>query len=171
MHRTMSRRISLLLIACLFLEISTFAGDSGITRTVIYDGKATQVARDAESSNDLWITSADLKRATGFVIKSQGVCRDELCFPLPKNRKASFVKKQGSTQWFNLSEFARLIGQPIASDHKNDVWCFGPRAAEQNGYITSLEAPDFTLPDMNGGQHSLKDFRGKKVLLTTWASW
>jgi len=171
MHRTTSRRISLLLIACLFLEISTFAGDSGITRTVIYDGKATQVSINAESSNDLWITSADLKRATGFVIKPQGVCRDELCFPLPKSRKASFVKKQGSAQWFNLSEFARLIGQPIASDHKNDVWCFGPRAAEQNGYITSLEAPDFTLPDMNGRQHSLKDFRGKKVLLITWASW
>ena len=32
-------------------------------------------------------------------------------------------------------------------------------------------APNFTLPDLNGRVHSLADFRGKKVLLVTWASW
>jgi peroxiredoxin len=37
--------------------------------------------------------------------------------------------------------------------------------------LSSLAAPDFTLPDMNGKLHSLSDFRGKKVLLLTWASW
>ena len=36
---------------------------------------------------------------------------------------------------------------------------------------SSLEAPNFTLPDMNGRAHSLADYRGKKVLLITWASW
>ncbi|PYS58122.1 MAG: hypothetical protein DMF74_24460, partial [Acidobacteria bacterium] len=30
---------------------------------------------------------------------------------------------------------------------------------------------NFTLPDLNGKLHSLADFRGKKVLLVTWASW
>jgi len=37
--------------------------------------------------------------------------------------------------------------------------------------LSSLKAPDFTLPDMNGKARSLSDFRGKKVLLLTWASW
>ena len=32
-------------------------------------------------------------------------------------------------------------------------------------------APNFTLPDLNGKPHTLADFRGKKVLLVTWASW
>ena len=105
------------------------------------------------------------------MIKPQGVCRDELCFPLPKNRKAEFVTKKGATTWFNLSEFARLIKQPVVTDANNGVWFFGPRQQEQNGYLASLEAPDFTLPDLNGKLHSLKDFRGKKVLLVTWASW
>ena len=41
----------------------------------------------------------------------------------------------------------------------------------QKGYLTTLEAPDFRLPDMNGKLHALSDFRGKKVLLLTWASW
>jgi hypothetical protein len=105
------------------------------------------------------------------VIKPQGVCRDELCFPLPKNRKAEFVSKKGTTTWFNLSAFAKLIRQPVVVDQKNGVWYFGARDAEQNSYLASLEAPNFTLPDLNGKLHSLADFRGQKVLLVTWASW
>ena len=141
------------------------------TRVVIYDGVANEVSAAAATSGDLWITTGDLSRATRFVIKPQGVCRDELCFPLPKNRKTEFVSKKGATTWFNLSAFARLIKQPIVVDQKNGVWYFGTRASEQNGYPASLEAPNFTLPDLSGKLHSLTDFRGKKVLLVTWASW
>lgn len=32
-------------------------------------------------------------------------------------------------------------------------------------------APDFTLPDINGNEVSLSDYKGKTVLLTFWASW
>jgi hypothetical protein len=90
---------------------------------------------------------------------------------LPKARKAEFITKRGSVTWFNLSEFARLIKQPFAFDQKNGVWYFGARTGEQNGYLASLEAPNFTLPDLKGKMHSLADLRGKKVLLVTWASW
>jgi len=148
------------------------------TRMIIYDGVATAVTAATDEgtalsgpSSDLWITTSDLARATRFVIKPQGVCRDQLCFPLPKARKSAFMAKRGPLTWFNVSEFARLIKQPFASDQKNGVWYFGARTAEQNGYLASLEAPNFTLPDLNGKRHSLADFRGKKVLLVTWASW
>ncbi len=147
-----------------------YAADSNI-RVVIYDGTATEVTALPGPPNDLWITAGDLTRATHFVIKPQGVCRDQLCFPIPKTRKAEFTSKKGSVTWFNLSEFARLIKQPSAFDQKNGVWYFGARTEEQNGYIAALAAPDFTLPDLNGKLHSLADFRGKKVLLVTWASW
>jgi cytochrome c-type biogenesis protein len=43
--------------------------------------------------------------------------------------------------------------------------------SDQRQGLSSFDAPDFTLPDMNGNTHSLSDFRGKKVLLLTWASW
>jgi len=141
------------------------------SRIVIYDGVASEVSASPNSSNDLWITTNDLARATRFAIKPQGVCRDELCFPLPKNRIAEFVSKKDGTTWFNLTEFARLIKQSFVVDQKNSVWYFGAREAEQNSYLSSLEAPNFTLPDLNGKLHSLADFRGKKVLLVTWASW
>ncbi|SIT69067.1 redoxin domain-containing protein [Edaphobacillus lindanitolerans] len=32
-------------------------------------------------------------------------------------------------------------------------------------------APDFTLQKLDGGEMSLSDFRGKKVILNFWASW
>ena len=37
---------------------------------------------------------------------------------------------------------------------------------------TGAPAPDFQLPDLDGSKtHSLKDFKGKVVLLNFWASW
>jgi hypothetical protein len=66
--------------------------------------------------------------------------------------------------------FARLVHQPVAHDEALATWYFGLRSDQRQG-LSSREAPDFTLPDMNGKIHSLSDFRGKKVLLLTWASW
>jgi hypothetical protein len=156
----------LLCLMCLALASAAPAD----RRTVLYEGKATEV-QTLPNMADTWITMADLKLATGFVVKPQGICRDELCFPIPKNRRSNFVSKKRSTTWFNLSEFARLVKQPVASDEKNFVQCFGARADQQGAYLSSLEAPDFKLPDMQGRLHSLSDYRGKKVLLVTWASW
>jgi len=139
--------------------------------TIVYDDAATELASAREDAGQLWITTADLKRATRFEVKPQGVCRDELCFPIPKGRKADFLSKRDGVEWFNLSEFAKLVKQPSAHDDKNGVWYFGKREDERGTYLASLEAPNFTLPDMAGRTHSLSDFRGKKVLLITWASW
>ncbi len=145
-------------------------------RTIIFDGKPTELtsALDPQptgSSQDLWVTLADLTRATGFVLKPQGVCREELCFPIPTARKSEFLIKRNNIEWFNLSTFARLLHQPVAFDKTLATWYFGPRPEVQNNYLASFQAPNFTLPDMDGKPHSLSDFRGKKVLIVTWASW
>ncbi len=34
-----------------------------------------------------------------------------------------------------------------------------------------VEAPDFTLPEIGGGRISLKELRGKVILLNFFASW
>jgi hypothetical protein len=146
---------------------------SEVHPVVIYEGAVTELVAPSPfaQSTDLWVTLPDLTRATGFVLKPQGVCRNELCFPLPKNKKAEFLARRGKVTWFNLSAFARLVGQPVAHDEKLSTWYFGARPDAQNSYLSSLEAPNFTLPDMGGKMHSLADFRRKKVLLITWASW
>ena len=166
----MLRMVAWSMVAGLICVTAAYAADQA-RRVVIYDGVATQVASASDASPDLWVTMSDLKKATGFVVKPQGVCRDQLCFPLPKARKSEFVTRKGSVGWFNLSAFARLVKQPVAGDQANGVWYFGKRADERGSYLASLEAPNFTLPDLNGKMHSLSDYRGKKVLLITWASW
>ncbi|MBS1788985.1 MAG: hypothetical protein JST85_14740 [Acidobacteria bacterium] len=156
-------------LLCLF-SINVFAGK----RIVIFDDVATEIASPPATlatGEELWVTLADLTKATKFVLKPQGVCRDELCFPIPKARKAAFLSAQGNVTWFNLSEFTRLTKQPAAYDAANSVWYFGPRPEAQNQFVSSLIAPDFRLPDKTGKLRSLSEFRGKKVLLLTWASW
>src|SRR5262245_9612484 len=157
-------------IASLLTAATTFAAEPGHT-TVIYDGVATAVTASPTPSTGLWVTMKDLKLATGFVVKPQGVCRDQLCFPLPAKRKAEFISKRGADTWFNLTEFAKLVKQPVARDDKNGFWYFGKREDERGTYLASLKAPNLKLPDINGKMHSLADDRGKKVLLMTWASW
>ncbi|MBX9604973.1 MAG: redoxin domain-containing protein [Gammaproteobacteria bacterium] len=47
----------------------------------------------------------------------------------------------------------------------------GAAASDRGRALCTLEAPDFTLPDIDGNLHSLSDYRGKRVFLTTWSSW
>jgi hypothetical protein len=158
-------------ILSLFLLMACASARGEATRaTVIYEDQATEVAAADEDRGQLWITTVDLTRVTGFALKPQGVCRKELCFPLPRSREREFVRKRAGKTWFNLMAFARLVNQPVAHDQALATWYFGLRSDQRQG-LSSLEAPDFTLPDMNGKAHALSDFRGKKVLLLTWASW
>jgi hypothetical protein len=166
----MKWRISIGIFALFLLVTCVSARGEETHATIIYDDHATEITTVNDDAGQLWITTVDLKRATGFEVKPQGVCRNELCFPLPKSREHELVRRSVGKTWFDLVAFARLVQQPIAHDEVLATWYFGLRSDQRQG-LSSLEAPDFTLPDMNGKTHSLSDFRGKKVLLLTWASW
>jgi len=154
----------------LVLVASVGAAAKDTHATIVYDDVATEISSANEDSGQLWITTADLKQATRFEVKPQGVCRDVLCFPLPKSRQSEFLRKESGKPWFNLTAFAQLVHQPVAHDPGSSAWYFGLRSDQRQG-LSSLQAPDFTLPDISGKMHSLSDFHGKKVLLVTWASW
>ena len=152
------------------LMSAQFATAKEIRAIIVYDDVATEINPANEEPAQLWVTTADLTRATHFEVKPQGVCRAELCFPLPKARKQEFLRKSSNKEWFNLLAFADLVHQSVAHDEALATWYFGLRS-DQRQTLASLEAPDFTLPDMDGKLHSLRDFHGKKVFLVTWASW
>jgi hypothetical protein len=66
---------------------------------------------------------------------------------------------------------AETAGRPVAVDLAERAAYLGVSAAERAKALASLDAPDFTLPDLDGRRHSLSQYRGKKVLLVAYASW
>ena len=151
----------------LLLPLVSYAAET----TVVYDGTASKVTDQIPGEKDLWLTYPDLTRVSGFVRKPQGACLGELCVPIPKARQTAFERTDAKKKWFNLSELARTLGQPEVADSEHAIRLFGPRPERAMKVQETLEAPDFTLPDWKGKPRSLREFRGKKVLLITWASW
>jgi len=136
--------------------------------TIEYADKLSRVESAAPEHDNLWLSLDDLTRATGWEFKPEGLCEGDRCVPIPPGRNADFVRPGGS---FNLAAFARYLGQPVVHDDRHGVWFFGESAASRRDQLLSLEAPGFTLPDIDGKMHSLADYRGRKVLLLSWASW
>ena len=66
---------------------------------------------------------------------------------------------------------AEAEGRPVALDLDEGAAFVGVSARERARVLESLEAPDFTLPDLAGRVHRLSEQRGRKVLLVVYASW
>ena len=103
--------------------------------------------------------------ALGWELKPEGLCRGDTCIPLPD--RAPAINADG----IELSALADALGRPLAVDPDHAAATLGTSSGERREQFTSLEAPDFTLPDLSGAMHSLSDFRGKKILLIAYASW
>ncbi len=139
--------------------------------TVLSRGVATPIPQVITTDNDLWLKLPDLTASTGWELKPEGVCRDEVCIPISADESEKLLLENAGERWFNITKFARDLGQPCASDVQHRVWSFGPPPYEWQSRAVSAIAPNFTLPDFQGMPHSLSDYLGKKVLLATWASW
>jgi len=135
--------------------------------TMIYADKTTLVNRARIEGDNLWLSNADLTRATGWELKPQGACLGDRCVPIPAGGESQFIRPG----LFNLSAFARHLGVPFVHDKQHALWSFSDAPDEIGNRLRSLQAPDFTLPDLDANLHSLSDYRGKKVLLMSWASW
>ena len=70
-----------------------------------------------------------------------------------------------------LAKQAEASRRPVAIDLDERAAYLGVSAAERAKALSSLEAPDFTLPDLDGRLHTLSAYRGKKILLVAYASW
>jgi hypothetical protein len=66
---------------------------------------------------------------------------------------------------------AQAAGRPVAIDQDERAAYLGVAASERAAALASLQAPDFTLPDLDGRLHTLSAHRGTKVLLVAYASW
>lgn len=134
------------------------------TFTILSEGSEAQV--DASTAGGVLRASAEaVERALGWELREEGFCLGTVCYPLPPD--AELVTEDG----VDLAGLAALIDRPIALDEAEGAAYLGVAARERSQALELLDAPDFTLPNLDGEPHSLSDYRGKKVLLVAYASW
>jgi AhpC/TSA family len=139
-----------------------------MTTTILYgDGPAYRAPDAAAQGGTLWLSPRDLAASTGWHLRPEGLCRGDTCVPTPSG--SELVRDSPSA--VNVTALARAIGLPVVHDDAHRVWVFGETARARARALESLDAPDFELPDLDGRRHRLSDWRGRKVLLVSWASW
>jgi hypothetical protein len=131
----------------------------------LIEGGAFHALEAAVEGERVWIAPAGLEAATGWALKPEGLCREAVCVPV--RERAALESALG----VDLAAFAAALGRPLALDAAEGAAALGTAADERSAALASLEAPDFSLPDLSGRQHTLAEQRGKKVLLIAYASW
>jgi hypothetical protein len=134
------------------------------TFIIIDESSATDVDATIEGDR-VRLTPDTVERALGWALKPEGFCRDDVCVPVREGSHAVVDSK------VDLAGLADLLGRPLALDIDERAAAFGASPHERGAALATLEAPDFTLPDLDGRMHSLSAHRGKKVFLAVWASW
>lgn len=112
----------------------------------------------AITADDTWLDPA----AIGWELKPEGLCRGDVCLLVPDELR----RDDGTVDVVALWE---RLGRPVL--RAGATIFLGEDAATKPGTRTGDLAPDFTLRDLDGVEHSLSDQRGKKVLISSWAPW
>jgi hypothetical protein len=100
------------------------------------------------------ISTDEFHAGTGWEIKPQGACKGEVCVPLSGG--------------FSLTAAAERLGMALVHDAEHGLWALGPESLGGHALATA-EAPELTLPDLDGNLFALSSLRGQKVLLVAWA--
>lgn len=95
----------------------------------------------------------------GWELKPEGACKGDVCIPLVNPPAGDSV---------DVASIVGQMGLPVVADEKHGVWAIGPHAVASLTLVTA-EAPDLTLPDLDGNPFSLSSLRGQKVLLVAWS--
>ena len=106
-------------------------------------------------TDTLDIDAATFHAGTGWEIKPEGACKGEVCVPL------------GGAD-FDATATADKLGMAIVRDDERGMTAIGPESLGGRA-LTTAEAPDVVLHDLDGAAVRLSDFRGQKVVLVAWA--
>mgnify|MGYP000639615613 CR=1 FL=1 len=126
--------------------------------TILSEAGATVVQPALVGGDALWLTPSDLAAATGWTIRPEGLCRGDVCIPVPAGKRAEFVR-DGAV---NVSAFWRCMGAPVAVADAGDVWALGAPAATRAAQLESLEAAS----DLERIRLLFDDIERKEELIT-----
>ena len=133
--------------------------------------QATIISEDARTveatvDGDRLLLAPDaLTAAIGWALKPQGLCRDDVCVPV-RDRNTLLVDDR-----LDLAAVANALGRPAVVDTAAGMAAVALDPTGRRHALTALEAPAFTLDDLDGNPHSLDEWRGKKKLLFAFATW
>jgi hypothetical protein len=121
---------------------------------------------DANVDGDhLLIDTAALPDATGWELKPEGLCRENVCVPV-RDRASLFVGDQ-----LDVAAVAGALGRLVVVDPGAAIAAFALPAEGRHEALREHHAPAFTLADLDGVDHPLAEWRGTKKLLVAFASW
>jgi AhpC/TSA family len=150
----------------------TAAGNIAAEKTTaLFDGAVVNIENTLADPIDLWVSPEDLTRVTGLVLKPEGACVADICIPVKQDTDSNLFVKRLGKQWVNATALAAILGQSVVADRDANVWSFGQVPAVRASSYDQGVAPDFALNDREGNTVRLSDYRGKKVIIMTWASW
>jgi hypothetical protein len=132
--------------------------------TVINDSEHVDVEATMVGERFL-MSPVAFESLTGWTLKPEGLCRGDVCAPIFRTND---VLANGEV---DLVGAAPLIGLTAVADAARGIAATSASASERAASMTSLQAPDFTLDDLDGRPVSLHDFERRKVLLLAWSSW
>ncbi|HEX5613651.1 MAG TPA: hypothetical protein VFZ83_00715 [Acidimicrobiia bacterium] len=133
------------------------------TVTLLVGGRETAI--DARRDDDRLLVDPDgFARATGWTLRPEGLCRDEVCIPV---RDVDAVAPGGRLDLHRVVAALRL---PAAIDTDELVAALAEHASAAPPPPTT-DAADFTLPTLSGEPFTFSAIGRKKKVLTTWASW
>jgi len=135
-------------------------------RATIVDGERVTEVDVRVDTDTVFLAAGEFTRATGWTLKPEGLCRDDACFPV---RDRSAVVADDDT--ISLRGAADVLSRPLALEADPPVAVLGEAPAAVGAALASGRAPNFALPDLDGGTIELDDYAGRKRMIFAWSSW
>ena len=106
------------------------------------------------------VSKEEFEAATGWALKPQGACLGDVCVPL--------FGTVTSGEEVDVAGVAGRLGMGLVHDEQAGLWALGPATLTGHA-LSTAEAPELVLPDLDGNEFRLSSLRGQKVLLVSWA--
>jgi hypothetical protein len=106
-----------------------------------------------------------LPAALGWELKAEGLCRDDVCVPV-RDRTTIVVGDR-----VDLVGAAAALGRRSVVDVDAGLVAIALPSESRRQAIAGSAAPSFTLPDLDGMDHSLEEWVADKKLLVAFSSW
>jgi hypothetical protein len=131
--------------------------------TIVTDEASTVAA--VVDGDRLLIDPASLPDALGWELKPEGLCRENVCVPV-RDRARLLVGDR-----LDIGAVAGALGHLSVVDANAGIAAIALPKEGRRAALREHRAPSFTLPDLDGVEHHLEEWRGTKKLLVAFATW